>query len=129
MVNQNRKILLIEDDLALGNSILELLIMSNFNVEWLKNGVEAINYLVKNTPDIIICDLMMPLMNGEELFLNLRKQNKYHSIPFIIITANIDVEQKFRQLENGVNDYILKPFKVKELILKINNILNFRGVL
>ena len=127
MVNRNRKILLIEDDLALGNSILELLVMSNFNVEWLKNGVEAIEYLVNNTPDIIICDLMMPLMNGEEFFLNLRKQHKFHDIPFIIITANIDVDQKFRQLENGVNDYILKPFKVKELILKVNNLLDFKN--
>jgi len=95
MVSKKRKILLIEDDLALGGSILELLTMSNFDVEWLKNGLEAINYLVKNTPDIIICDLMMPLMNGEELFLSLRKQNKYQAIPFIIITANIDVEQNF----------------------------------
>jgi len=125
MMNRKRRILLVEDDFALGTSIVELLQLNDFTVDWVINGIEATHYLDKQIPDIIVCDLMMPLMNGEELFLNLRKKNKFSAIPFIIITANIDVEQKMRQLENGVNDFILKPFKVKELILRINNLLDF----
>lgn len=117
------EILLIEDDLALGSSISEILQLSDFNVNWFMNGKEALDYLQNQIPNIIISDLMMPYMNGEELFLNIRKNNKFNSIPFIIITANIDDGVKYRQLENGVNDYIIKPFKSMELIFKIKNLL------
>ena len=125
-MRSKKKVVLIEDDFALGNSILELLTLSDFNVDWFKDGAEALSYFKKNTCDIIISDLMMPTMNGEELFLKIRKEIKQNSIPFIIITANMDDEIKYRQLENGVNDYIMKPFKVKELIYKIKNVLDFK---
>ncbi len=116
-------IVLIEDDLALGNSISELLTINNMKVSWLKDGKEAIDYLRNCSPDIIISDLMMPLMDGEELFLKIRKNKKFSATPFIMITANTDIDTKFKQLENGVNDFIIKPFKVKELILKIRNLM------
>lgn len=124
---KKNEILLIEDDLPLGDSIQEVLRLNDFNVRWLVNGVKALEYLQKNTPDIIISDLMMPAMDGEELFANIRKNNKFNTIPFIIITANMDDEVRYRQLENGVNDYIMKPFKSKELILKIKNLLVLRN--
>jgi len=123
---QKRKIVLIEDDVALGNAILELLLLNNFDVTWFEESTPALQYLYQNIPDLIISDLMMPVMNGEELYLNIRKNRKYNTVPFIIITANIDDEVKLRQLEYGVNDYIMKPFKVKELIFKVNNVLELR---
>lgn len=122
-----RNIVLIEDDLSLGESIRDLFLLSDFKVKWLKNGFEALVYLEENLPDIIISDLMMPVMGGEELFLKIRKNSKYNTIPFLIITANVNDEVKFRQLENGVNDYIMKPFKTRELILKIKNILDLKN--
>ena len=121
------EILLIEDDIALGASISEVLQLNDFNVQWLEDGLKALEYLQKNMPDIIISDLMMPAMNGEQLFINIRKNKKFNTIPFIIITANMDDGVRYRQLENGVNDYILKPFKSKELILKIKNLLVLRN--
>jgi DNA-binding response OmpR family regulator len=67
---------------------------------------------------------MMP--NGwEELFLKIRKSNKFNTIPFVIITASIDDETKFKQLENGVNDYY-EAIQNRELVLKIRNILNLK---
>jgi DNA-binding response OmpR family regulator len=124
MIRQKIKILLLEDDVALGSSITELLELSNYEVSWFKDGIEAILYLNKNATDLIISDLMMPNMNGEELFLKIRKNSKYHVIPFIMITANMDNDIKFKQLENGVNDFIMKPFKIKELVYKIKNLLD-----
>jgi DNA-binding response OmpR family regulator len=123
---QKRKIVLIEDDVALGNAILELLLLNNFDVTWFEESTPALQHLYQNIPDLIISDLMMPVMNGEELYLNIRKNRKFNTVPFIIITANIDDEVKLRQLEYGVNDYIMKPFKVKELIFKVNNVLELR---
>ena len=67
------EILLIEDDIALGASIVEVLQLNDFNVQWLEDGLKALEYLQKNMPDIIISDLMMPAMNGEQLFINIRK--------------------------------------------------------
>ena len=125
-VKQN-EILLIEDDLSLGDSIAEVLRLNDFNVHWLVDGQKALDYLQKNVPDIIISDLMMPSMDGEQLFLNIRKNKKFNAIPFIIITANMDDGVRYRQLENGVNDYIMKPFKSKELFLKIKNLLVLRN--
>ena len=58
-------------------------------------------------------------MTGEELFLKIRNFRRYDQIPFIIITADLTFENKIRQLENGVNDFINKPFKIQELVLKI----------
>jgi DNA-binding response OmpR family regulator len=127
MGSQKKNIVLIEDDLALGSSITELLTLSNFNVNWVLDGLKALEYLKSNTPDIIISDLMMPNMNGEELYINIKKNSKFSTIPFIMITANMDDEVRFKQLENGVNDYIMKPFKSKELILKVKNLLDFRS--
>ncbi|MDI6031969.1 response regulator [Flavobacterium sp. LB2P84] len=126
MRNQKIEIVLIEDDKALGNSILELLELNDFDVNWFKDGLEALVYLNNKTPDIVISDLMMPHMGGEELFLKIRKNSKFNTIPFIMITANTDDDVKFKQLENGVNDFIMKPFKVKELIYKIKSVIEFK---
>lgn len=123
---QKKKILLIEDDVALGSSILELLILNNFDVTWFEDSRSALHHLHQDIPDLIISDLMMPDMNGGELYLNIRKNKKFNVVPFIIITANMDDEIKLKQLEYGVNDYIMKPFKIKELIFKVNNVLEFR---
>lgn len=116
-------IVLIEDDLALGNSITELLTINEMKVTWLKDGKEAIEYLRNFSADIIISDLMMPSMDGGELFLKIRKNKKFNATPFIMITGNTDIDTKFKQLENGVNDFIIKPFKIKELTLKIKNLM------
>ena len=123
---QKQKIVLIEDDVALGNSILELLVLHDFEAKWFEESTQALAYLSQNTPDLIISDLMMPKINGGELFLNIRKNKKFSTVPYIIITANVDDEIKLNQLELGVNDYIIKPFKVKELIFKVNNVLELR---
>jgi YesN/AraC family two-component response regulator len=126
MANQKIKIVLIEDDLVLGSLILELLVLNDFDVEWFKDGAEAFKHLQKRVPDIIISDFMMPNMNGEELFLKIRKDSIYNAVPFIMVTANMEDGVRTRQLKNGVNDFILKPFKVKELIYKISNMMDFK---
>ncbi|MFD2943371.1 response regulator transcription factor [Flavobacterium notoginsengisoli] len=123
MTKQTTKLTIIEDDIVLGTTISEILKLNNFDVIYFKDSPEALLYLNKNIPDIIICDMVMPNLNGEELFFKIRKNNKFNVIPFIMITANIDDDLKFKQLKNGVTDFIIKPFKVQELIYKINNLI------
>ena len=126
MKTRKSNIVLIEDDLALGSLIMELLLLNDFNVNWFVDGMKALDHLKTNMPDIIISDMMMPIMNGEQLYMNIRKNIEFSTVPFVIITANMDDEVKYRQLENGVNDYIMKPFQTKELIFKIRNLLHFK---
>ncbi len=126
MKTRKSNIVLIEDDLALGSLIMELLLLNDFNVNWFVDGMKALDHLQNSIPDIIISDMMMPIMNGEQLFMNIRKNIEFNTIPFVVITANMDDEVKYRQLESGVNDYIMKPFQTKELIFKIRNLLQFK---
>jgi CheY-like chemotaxis protein len=126
MINKKIKVLLIEDDIALGSLIAELLSLNDFNVDLFKNGKEALVSIDKIKPDVIVSDYMMPEMNGEEFFLNIRKNSIYQSIPFIMVTANMEEGVKYRQLKNGVNDFIMKPFQVKELVYKIKNVITLK---
>ena len=119
-------LLLVEDDLSLGQTLSELLVVNGYFVEWCIDGVEASKYLKNNLPEIIVCDLMMPVMSGEELFLKIRNFRKFDQIPFIMITADVSFESKIKQLQNGVNDFINKPFKIQELVLKIQNFLDYK---
>lgn len=120
------RILLAEDDIVLGNTIKDLLVSSNFEVDWVKNGFDALAILNKRPPDIVITDLLMPIMGGEELYERIRQNKDYNQIPVIILTANPIHEVKINNLEKGVNDYLIKPFSIKELILRVKNLLDYR---
>ena len=126
MIYNKIKVLLIEDDIALGSLMSEPLTLNDFNVDWYKNGKTALAGIDKTKPDVIVSDYMMPEMNGEEFFLMIRKNSIYQSIPFIMVTANMEEGIKYRQLKNGVNDFIVKPFQVKELAYKIVNVCNLK---
>jgi DNA-binding response OmpR family regulator len=126
MLQANFSILLIEDDLSLGQTVVDLFKSKDHLVKWCKSGQEALNFLEDTMPDVIVCDLMMPGMSGEDFFLRIRKISKFNKVPFIIITANVAFDMKIRQLEIGVNDYMTKPFKFNELLLKVKNIIEFK---
>jgi len=129
MLNSFHSLLLIEDDLSLGQTIVDLFLANYNKVKWCKSAEEALDFMESTTPDVIVCDLMMPGMSGEDFFLRIRKMSKFNKIPFIVITANVSFDTKIRQLEIGVNDYITKPFKFHELLLKVKNIIEFKNKL
>ncbi|MFN7098784.1 MAG: response regulator [Flavobacterium sp.] len=126
MIKDKIKIVLVEDDSTLGALLTEVLTFNGFDVVWFLDGAGALVYLQKNIPDIIISDFMMPNIDGEELFLKIKKDKKFRGVPFIIVTANMEEGVRYKHLKNGVNDYILKPFKASELILKIKNVIEFK---
>jgi DNA-binding response OmpR family regulator len=123
---KKRFVLIVEDDLALLLTLKELLENSGFEVRTAKDGKTAMQEIYRRLPDLVITDLMMPNINGYKLFTKIRKDEKYNTLPFIIITANVLIEEKMKLLEKGVNDYIIKPFSFHELVFKINNILSFK---
>jgi DNA-binding response OmpR family regulator len=120
------KILIVEDDDDLKNNILEHLTIEGHQIRGSSNGIDALEKLQSFLPDIIICDIQMPIMDGIEFLKEKQKDILFRSIPLIFLTSHVSTNQKLMGLEVGAIDYITKPFQIKELILKIDNITTLR---
>lgn len=116
-----KKILLVEDDLILGETIEELLLDEKFEVVWVKDGQEALNSTFIQEFDIFLLDVNIPFINGFELLKELRDSGD--KTPSIYITANIDTQSLKKGFEVGADDYIKKPFDFDELLIRIENAL------
>ena len=118
------KILLVEDDFINGKIVKILLEKATYNVEWVKNGKEALEILIPRSReyDLVLMDIQMPIVNGYEVSINLRKIGI--QIPIISMTANAFCDEKVKSKEVGMNDHISKPvtkaslFEVIEKYLK-----------
>jgi two-component system sensor histidine kinase/response regulator len=115
------KILLVDDEENLRETVSELLIHENYDVKTASNGLKAIEVLGDWTPDLIISDLMMPVMDGHAFHELVKENTTLNSIPFIYLTAKKENNQRRKYLIAGADDYISKPFKIKELIETIKS--------
>lgn len=110
------KILLVEDDEILSDSILEILTEIGDIVQ-VYDGEEALYEGERGIYDLIVLDLMLPLMSGEQVLTALRKKNIY--TPVLILTAKDGLEDKVNGFKNGGDDYLTKPFHREELLLRV----------
>lgn len=108
-----KKILIIDDDVCIGNMLEEVLIKEGYQVSRCYSGTEAILLLSSMTPDLILLDLMLPGMSGEDVL------SKIKNIPVIILSAKADMNNKVELLINGAADYMTKPFDTRELLARI----------
>jgi len=119
MNERKLKVLLVEDEQILRENIAQFLELKKFKVIQAKNGLEADYILKKANPDIIICDISMPFMNGIQLLKQVRKNDQYNHIPFIFLTAKAEKEDLRSGMVSGADDYIIKPFTFSELFNSI----------
>ncbi len=91
-----------------------------------KNGMEAINIMDKENVDIVICDIMMPVMDGLEFCKMIKENLKYSHVPIILLTARTNIESKIEGLNLGADEYIVKPYSIDYLIARIDNLLENR---
>ncbi|HWO98935.1 MAG TPA: response regulator transcription factor [Bacillus sp. (in: firmicutes)] len=110
-------ILIIEDDIAIHSLIKEALDLDGFKTLSAYSGTEGKLLFEQNPVDLVLLDLMLPGMNGEEFLQGIRRNS---TIPVIVISAKNDQNSKLELLTNGADDYITKPFDVKELLARIN---------
>ena len=110
------KILLVEDELNIREATVEILELKNFEVQSADNGQEALDLLDSWTPDLIISDIMMPVMDGQELYDIIKESRAHCAIPFIFLTGKRQPKLKQKSLLDGVDDFISKPYKAKELL-------------
>ena len=108
-----RHILIIDDDIHIGNTIEETLKKEGYQVSRAYSGTEALYVLSATRPDLILLDLMLPGLSGEEVLPQIK------GIPVIVVSAKIDVDDKVDLLLGGAADYITKPFEMKELLARI----------
>lgn len=108
-----KKILIVEDDNDIHNLIKEILEKENYKIFEAYSGTEALMVLDKEDIELILLDLMLPGLNGEEIIKRIK------NIPIIVISAKISPEDKVNVLLNGANDYITKPFNSEELIARV----------
>lgn len=109
-----KKILVIDDDIDINNLLNDILNKNGYQVMRAWSGTEALLLLEKCRPDLIILDLMLPGMSGEEFLPNAA------GIPVIVLSAKINVSDKVAMLSSGASDYITKPFDVDELLARVN---------
>lgn len=114
-------ILVVEDDLKLNQIVCKYLNNSNYRAEGCKNPVETYDLLYTSRFDMIISDIMMPDIDGFEFAETIRDQNR--TIPILFITSRDDISSKQRGFRIGVDDYMVKPIDMDELVLRVGALL------
>lgn len=117
-----RKILLVEDDTAVLEATSEVLLDEGYDVITAPNGREALARVAGGLPDVVLLDLMMPVMNGWQFVQEFRKIEGTELVPLIILSAGRDVAQSAKTL--GARDYLIKPFDIDDLLSKVSQVLS-----
>ena len=118
------KLLLVEDDVNLAETLVELLELENFDVTWVGDGEKALDATFVNSYDLLLLDVNVPFVDGFELLEGLRGAGD--ETPAIFITAMSDIASLSKVFEVGADDYIKKPFDFDELIVRINSLIRKR---
>lgn len=108
-----KHILIIDDDIYIGNMLEETLVREGYCVSRAYSGTEALMVLDAKRPDLVLLDLMLPGLNGEEVLPRIK------GIPVIVVSAKVDVTEKVNLLLSGAADYVTKPFDTRELLARI----------
>src|SRR5690349_15890072 len=115
-----KKILVIEDEESVRENLLELLKAEGFNAIEADNGQTGLDSARRELPDLILCDIMMPRLNGYEVLAALRQQVETATIPFIFLSAKAEYSDQRQGMQLGADDYLTKPFSRVELLEAIS---------
>lgn len=128
------RILIVDDEELIRNLIKDYCVQEGYNCDLAESGVEAINYCEKYDYDLIIMDIMMPIMDGFEASKIIKSKK---NIPILMLSARGEEEDKINGFETGIDDYVTKPFSPKELICRIkaitkryqsDDIISYKGI-
>lgn len=128
------RILIVDDEELIRNLIKDYCVQEGYNCDLAESGVEAINYCEKYDYDLIIMDIMMPIMDGFEASKIIKRKK---NIPILMLSARGEEEDKINGFETGIDDYVTKPFSPKELICRIkaitkryqsDDIISYKGI-
>ena len=121
------KVLIVEDDTDINNLLKKILKAAGYEIEQAFSGTEAEFYFDKNMPDLLLLDLMLPGMSGEELLRQIREKRKCN-IPVLVLSAKNALKDKVELLGIGADDYITKPFEPEEIVARVQAALRRSGL-
>lgn len=119
-----KTILIVDDEPKLLEVVSSYLKKDGFLTLEASNGKDALHYISNNNVDLVVLDLMLPDMSGEEICQTIRRQ---FSVPILMLTAKVNEEDRIKGLSIGADDYMIKPFSPRELVLRVKTILRRSG--
>ncbi|MEZ2229210.1 EAL domain-containing protein [Microcoleus sp.] len=111
-----KKILVIEDDRVIRENIIKILKFERFDAMGAENGMQGLSLAMSNLPDVILCDVIMPELNGYGVLMALRANPATATVPFVFLTGKADRAEMRQGMELGADDYLTKPFTKAELV-------------
>jgi CheY-like chemotaxis protein len=117
-------VLVVDDDITLRNLLKTILVRMGYNVTEATNPVEAFAILKNVTPNLIILDMLMPVMDGAAMLSHIRKDEKFANVPVIVCTSLSDKETVLKFAALGVHEFLLKPFATTTAIQKIRKVIS-----
>lgn len=120
----SKKILIVDDEEDLVETVRFPLEMEGYHVLVSHNGEEALDQARIENPDLILLDLMLPKVDGYEVCHRLKSDDRYKHIPILMLTAKSQEKDMMRGMETGANEYITKPFDIRDLLKKVKERLN-----
>ncbi|TDE17997.1 response regulator [Dyadobacter psychrotolerans] len=119
-----KTILVIEDSADIRENAAEILELEGYNVITAQNGKEGVELAKAELPSVILCDIMMPEMNGYEVLVLLKGNPETEYIPFLYLSASAEKKEIEHAIKMGADGYICKPFELHELLVKVNALAN-----
>jgi DNA-binding response OmpR family regulator len=118
------EVVIAEDDEAIAQNVVDGLQTALFRTHWIRDGVDAINWILFHKPDAIVLDLMLPRLGGAEICALVRKTSHVSTTPIVVISGHSQTERKLQLFDLGADDYVTKPFSMDELIARLEAIFN-----
>ena len=119
----SHKILVVEDEVDIATLVSFNLQRVGYAVDMVHDGRAGLEKILKEQPDLVVLDLMLPGMDGFSILKEMQRDSRANTIPVLMLTAKSQIDDRIRGLESGVDDYLTKPFSPKELILRVQAIL------
>ncbi len=119
------RVAVIEDDPVMGGSLIQRLDLEGYETLWWRSGAEALEGLRARRPDVLVCDIRLPDMNGEDVFREALPD--LGAAPVLFVTAFAEIEQAVRLIRKGADEYITKPFDIEDFLARLEHLLDRRA--
>ena len=119
------RVLLVEDDAMIGSAMHESLKEISYAVDWVRTGPAALHALATDPYEVVLLDLGLPGKDGLDVLKSLRRAG--NTVPLLIITARDGIDDRIRGLDEGADDYVLKPFEMRELLARMRAVIRRKG--